>query len=143
MRLKRNIFVGLLVAGGLTWFAGGAISAPVDLGEPFTCPDVSPTAMRITDRGLVVSGITYPLISANTSSIPGVTNSTFGSNDGLIEIDVMQTHDGDVNVSYIRLKARTSDAGTDIDSNKVFERGSSGVDDPPPYFHSSNKGCRN
>ncbi|XUA17733.1 hypothetical protein ACQVA2_13725 [Citrobacter sp. OP27] len=115
----------------------------VDLGSSFVCMDVSPTPMRITDKGLVMGGVVYPLINPNASSSPTITNAIFGSADGLSEIDVHQNENGGVSVSYMKFRVNPIDAGGDPDKFKIFEKASFGVEEPPAYFHSKNRGCRN
>ncbi|MBE0184159.1 hypothetical protein FOT90_00910 [Klebsiella aerogenes] len=129
---------------GVIWLASvGANAGMVDLNKPFTCPDVSPTPMQITDAGLKMNGVTYGLIDPNASSIPSITNSIFGSSDGLIEIDIRQNSDsGKVDVSYMKFRSGEF-ASPDPDKRKIFEKASYKIEDPPAYFFSKNQGCKN
>ena len=115
----------------------------VDLNKPFICPDISPIAMQITKDGLKMGGVFYSLTDPNASSAPSITNAIFSSDDGLNEIDIKQYTTGTVDVSYIKFSIRPYDAGINPDEVKIFEKASFSVENPPSYFSSQNKGCRN
>lgn len=122
----------------------GVVNAEVvDLSLPFTCPDVSPTPMRINEKGLVMGGGIYPLVNPNTSLNPAITNTVFGDNDGLIEVDVIQYESGKVDVSYMRFRVNPAYVTGDQDDNKIFEKASYGTIEGASYFHSKNQGCKN
>ncbi|HEX4499612.1 MAG TPA: hypothetical protein VH187_00360 [Scandinavium sp.] len=119
-------------------------SKPIDLSKPFICKDISPTPMHITDKGLIVSGVLYPLYNSNSSSTPVLTNTIFRSLDNLEEIDIIQNSDnGKVNVSYMKFRINPDQLINDesIENNKVFEKGSFDAVNPGPTYYSKNQGC--
>ncbi|HGB5300385.1 TPA: hypothetical protein ACIVOM_003626 [Salmonella enterica subsp. enterica serovar Virchow] len=136
----QKIIIGALLA--LASIAAHAES--IDLSKPFTCPDVSPAPMHITERGLVMGGVLYPIYNSNASLTPVLTNAIFRSRDNLEEIDVVQySSNGKVSVSYMKFKSNP-DQFTDydaIDNNKIFEKASGEAVDPKPFFYSKNQGC--
>lgn len=119
------------------------IAATVDLNLPFVCPDISPTSMMITKAGLTMGGVIYPLTDPNASSVAEISTSIFTSDDGLNEIDIRQNDTGEVEVSYMKFKEKIDEYIGDSDKLKVFEKASFSIKNPPPYFFSKNKVCRN
>ena len=107
----------------------GMFDSSIDLSKPFTCKDVSPSPMRIIEKGLIMGGVLYPL---------------YNPRDNLEEIDVVQyASDGKVSVSYMKFYSNP-DQFTDyesIDNNKIFEKASGKAVDPKPFYHSKNQGC--
>ncbi|HCD1999511.1 hypothetical protein [Citrobacter farmeri] len=122
----------------------GMFDSSIDLSKPFTCKDVSPSPMRIIEKGLIMGGVLYPLYNPNAASTPVLTNTIFRSRDNLEEIDVVQyASDGKVSVSYMKFYSNP-DQFTDyesIDNNKIFEKASGKAVDPKPFYHSKNQGC--
>ncbi|ECC3449550.1 hypothetical protein AH547_09815 [Salmonella enterica subsp. enterica] len=146
--MKNYHVAGMLLISGL--MLGCAVPAkaagePVDLSKPFICKDVSPSPMRITEKGLIMGGVLYPLYNANAASTPVLTNTIFRSRDNLEEIDVVQyASDGAINVHYMKFYS-DPDQFTDfeaIDANKVFEKASGEALQPQPFYHSKNQGCK-
>ncbi|EBT2241105.1 hypothetical protein CJH86_05505 [Salmonella enterica] len=141
--MKNLLISGLMLCAALPAFAGESI----DLSKPFTCKDVSPSPMHITEKGLVMGGVLYPLYNPNAASTPVLTNAIFRSRDNLEEIDVVQyASDGKVNVSYMKFYSDPDQLVASgnfeaIDNNKIFEKASGEALDPKPFYHSKNQGC--
>ncbi|EEO4822869.1 hypothetical protein G6K72_004441 [Salmonella enterica subsp. enterica serovar Rubislaw] len=135
----------LLISGLLCVALPAMASDVIDLSKPFTCKDVSPSPMHITEKGLIMGGVLYPLYNANAASTPVLTNAIFRSRDNLEEIDVVQyTSDGKVSVSYMKFYSDPDQFIGDfeaIDNNKIFEKASGEALDPKPFYHSKNQGC--
>lgn len=142
MRLNLLGIVLVVLSLGLLSFGAVARVEVVDLSLPFTCPDVSPAPLRINEKGLVMSGVFYPLVNPNASLSPIITNAVFTGIGGVSEIDVFQHSDGSVDVSYMKYKKRSS-GKVRVDSDKIFEKASYSVENQPAYFYSKNQGCRN
>ncbi|WP_297122705.1 hypothetical protein [uncultured Enterobacter sp.] len=147
MKISRSVGV-MLIAGaqlGMCFSVqAGLFSKPIDLSKPFVCKDISPTPMRITEKGLIIGGIVYPLYNPNAASTPTMTNSIFRSKDNLEEIDILQyASDGEISVSYMKFYSDPDQFMDEalIEKNKIFEKASFAVDNPNPYFHSKNQGC--
>ncbi|WP_368894340.1 hypothetical protein [Kluyvera ascorbata] len=119
-------------------------SNAIDLSKPFTCKDISPSPMRITEKGLMMGGVLYPLYNPNAASTPRITNAIFRSRNNLEEIDVVQdTKDGSVDVSYMKFRSNPDQFMDDasIENNKIFEKGSFEAVNPGPTYYSENQGC--
>lgn len=148
--MKKAQVVGMTLISSVLLVASasahaGISSGPVDLEQPFTCKDISPTPMRITEKGLIMGGVLYPLHTANASSTPAFTTTIFRSRDHLEEIDVVQkASNGSVNVSYMKFRANPDQFVDDvsIENNKIFEKGSFDALNPGPRYHSRNQGCK-
>jgi len=147
--MKKIKSTGLFIIGGLLLGANvsahaGLFSCPIDLSKPFICKDVSPTPMRITDKGLMMGGVLYPLYNPNAASIPTLTNTIFRSRDNLEEIDIVQyADDGKISVSYMKFRFDPDQFFDDaaIENNKIFEKGSFKAMNPGPKYFSKNQGC--
>lgn len=134
---------GTMLAAAIPAHAGIFDSA-IDLSQPFTCKDISPSPLRITEKGLIMGGVLYPLYNSNAASTPVLTNTIFRSRDNLEEIDVVQyARDGKVSVSYMKFYSDPDQFTDDeaIDNNKNFEKASGEAIDPKPFYHSKNQGC--
>ncbi|RJT50745.1 hypothetical protein [Rahnella variigena] len=123
----------------------GMFDSAIDLSKPFTCKDVSPSPMRITEKGLIMGGVLYPVYNSNAATTPVLTNTIFRSRDNLEEIDIVQyASNGKISVSYMKFYS-DPDKITDyeeIDNNKIFEKASREAVDPKPFYHSKNAGCK-
>ncbi|EID4122201.1 hypothetical protein LBX38_003260 [Salmonella enterica] len=134
---------GVAHANGMT-ISNGNKAESIDLSKPFTCPDVNPAPMHITEKGLIMGGVLYPLYDPNASLTPVMTNTIFRSRDNLQEIDVVQyASDGKISVSYMKFRSDPDQLTNydEIDSNKVFEKASGEALQPKPFFYSKNQGC--
>lgn len=123
----------------------GLFSSPIDLSKPFICKDISPTPLRITEKGLIMGGVVYPLYNPNAASTPKLTNAIFRSKDNLEEIDVRQdAEDGKVDVSYMKFSINPDELTNDaaIENSKIFEKGSFKAYNPGPKYFSKNQGCQ-
>ncbi|MDE5205552.1 hypothetical protein QNN88_13095 [Citrobacter sp. ANG330] len=138
------LIISGIMSGAAVSAKAGIFDSSIDLSKPFTCKDVSPSPMRITEKGLIMGGVLYPLYNPNAASTPALTNTIFRSRDNLEEIDVVQyASDGKVSVSYMKFY-NDPDQFTDyeaIDNNKIFEKASGEAVDPKPFYHSKNQGC--
>jgi hypothetical protein len=134
MKINSLFVVSLLIASN---------AMAMDLSQPFICPDISPTPMRIVENGLMMNGVVYPLKNPNSSWSPLITNTIFGSRDGLEEIDVMQHGNGKVDVSYMKYRFNPYESEVNPDKAKAFEKASYSIEDPPAYFFSKGQGCQN
>lgn len=140
----KALFINMLVIGSTASAQAGMFDSSIDLSKPFTCKDVSPSPLRITEKGLIMGGVLYPLYNPNAASTPVLTNTIFRSRDNLEEIDVVQyASDGKVNVSYMKFYSDPDQFTNyeDMDKNKVFEKASGEAVDPKPFYHSKNQGC--
>lgn len=141
--IGRILTCSLLLGASLSSHAG-LFSNPIDLSKPFLCKDVSPTPLHITEKGLVMGGVLYPLYNPNAASTPKLTNTIFRSRDSLEEIDVVQyASNGKVSVSYMKFRSNPDQFLDDasIENNKIFEKGSFEALNPGPNYYSQNQGC--
>lgn len=147
MNIREMAGIGLLCGLALTSSMAahaGLFTSPIDLSKPFICKDVSPTPMRITEKGLIMGGVLYPLYNPNAASTPMLTNTIFRSRDNLEEIDVVQhSSNGEVSVSYMKFRSNPDQFLDDvsIEKNKIFEKGSFEAVNPGPTYYSKNQGC--
>lgn len=144
---KSQIFVvvsSILLLGTSIFAHAGVFSNPIDLSKPFVCKDISPSPLRITEKGLIMGGVLYPLYNPNAASTPALTNTIFRSRDNLEEIDIVQyTRNGKVDVSYMKFRSNPDQFTDDIsiENNKIFERGSFKASNPGSTYYSNNQGC--
>ncbi len=127
--MKHNsllIVVATVLFSGATFSThAGLFSSPIDLSKPFICKDISPTPLHITEKGLIMGGVVYPLYNPNAASTPKLTNAIFRSKDNLEEIDVRQdAEDGKVDVSYMKFSINPDALANDaaIENSKIFEK---------------------
>lgn len=146
--MKHNsllIVVATVLFSGATFSThAGLFSSPIDLSKPFICKDISPTPLHITEKGLIMGGVVYPLYNPNAASTPKLTNAIFRSKDNREEIDVRQdAEDGKVDVSYMKFSINPDALANDaaIENSKIFEKGSFKAYNPGPKYYSKNQGC--
>ncbi|MEQ4454281.1 hypothetical protein ABNT06_23130 [Kosakonia sacchari] len=144
---KSQIFVvvsSILLLGTSIFAHAGIFSNPIDLSKPFICKGISPSPLRITEKGLIMGGVLYPLYNPNAASTPALTNTIFRSRDNLEEIDIVQyARNGKVDVSYMKFRSNPDQFTDDIsiENNKIFERGSFKASNPGSTYYSNNPGC--
>lgn len=105
------------------------LANPVDLSNPFKCPDISPNKMQIKNGKLFIGGLSYNMIDENSSSLPTFSNTIFRNADETIEIDLTQEiKTGEISMNFMKFSVPLSSIpitpkiAETIRQYKVYER---------------------